>query len=350
MIYYIFPGTFDPFTIGHADIINKIYNLLLFDQDELIIAVANSFSKNPLLTICFRKKIIESFISCNDIYKSANIQVKKVIGNLADFCFSYNEYVCVRGIRVNCFDINLSEFIYEFYWPLNLASKNPIQKFLFFLNIDYAKKSLISSSRLKNNFLQQNINLAAYDTVKILEILDLNNTNKECGINKKNDILKCGALFLEDDLIDFADYELSYQACKMMKKVYIFCPINKIEQIEKNLLKYFMYFKKTDLFNKIFFRNKESFEDEIQVLKIEYYFYELRYFNILVEDVFLSNLLKKLIYFTEKFNLQNIIFKYEKFQTVSKKLLRELRIQFNEEVLYGVKQNSKKILLNYMLI
>jgi pantetheine-phosphate adenylyltransferase len=75
----IYPGTFDPITHGHADIISRASKIV----DELIIGVSTSFSKNPMFTSNERCKLIEIYIKKYNI--AGNVKVLPFDGLLVDF-------------------------------------------------------------------------------------------------------------------------------------------------------------------------------------------------------------------------------------------------------------------------
>ena len=99
----IYPGTFDPLTTGHMDIITRSLKIV----DSLIIAVANNVNKDSLLKINERIDIIN-----NDINTLTGLQPKiKVIelsGLLTNFAKSNNATCIIRGLRA------VSDFEYEF--------------------------------------------------------------------------------------------------------------------------------------------------------------------------------------------------------------------------------------------
>lgn len=86
----IFPGSFDPITLGHTDIIHR--TLPLFDK--LIIAVGENTHKNYHFTLAQRLDLIKN------IYKNnPKIQVLSYEGLTVDFCKKMNIKVLVRGLR-----------------------------------------------------------------------------------------------------------------------------------------------------------------------------------------------------------------------------------------------------------
>jgi pantetheine-phosphate adenylyltransferase len=98
----IYPGTFDPITFGHLDIIKRAS--ILFDK--LIIGVAKDNAKNPLFTTQERVELIKTEIASLDNVK--NIEVESFEGLLVDFAKYKKSYILIRGLRA------VSDFEYEF--------------------------------------------------------------------------------------------------------------------------------------------------------------------------------------------------------------------------------------------
>ena len=88
----IFPGTFDPFTLGHLDILNR--SKLIFD--EVIIGIGKNSDKKTMFSIEKRIELIESLINDDD-----NIKVMGYEGLTIDFCRRVNANFIVRGVRNN---------------------------------------------------------------------------------------------------------------------------------------------------------------------------------------------------------------------------------------------------------
>ena len=94
----VFPGSFDPITLGHIDIINR--SLLLFD--EIIIAIGVNADKKYMFSLEDRKKQLE------DTFKDEpKIKVKSYSGLTVDFCKNENAKFILRGLR------NTTDFTYE---------------------------------------------------------------------------------------------------------------------------------------------------------------------------------------------------------------------------------------------
>ncbi len=99
----IIPGTFDPITFGHIDIIKR--GLSVFD--EVVVAIAHNPEKVPLFSAEERKELIEK------VFKDeSRVSVDLFDGLLVDYCHDRNISVVLRGLRV------LSDFEYEFRMAL----------------------------------------------------------------------------------------------------------------------------------------------------------------------------------------------------------------------------------------
>jgi pantetheine-phosphate adenylyltransferase len=98
----IYPGTFDPITFGHLDIIKRASELF----DHLIVAAAKDNYKNPLFSLDERVKLIEE--ETNFFNKSGEISVEKFEGLLVEFARKKEARVIIRGLRA------VSDFEYEF--------------------------------------------------------------------------------------------------------------------------------------------------------------------------------------------------------------------------------------------
>ena len=129
----IYPGSFDPITLGHMDIIDRACNLF----DKIIIAIAKSETKDPLFSLEDRLKLAKT------IYKD-NSQVE-VIGFprqlTVDVAKEYNACAIIRGLRA------VSDFEYEFQLATMNRSLAPDIESIFLT----PKESLIyvSSSLIK---------------------------------------------------------------------------------------------------------------------------------------------------------------------------------------------------------
>ena len=105
----VYPGTFDPITFGHLDIIVRAGKLF----DKVIIAVAEDNTKNRIFNIEERRQFIE-----NSISELKNVEVSSFSGLLVNYASKKNALSIIRGLRV------LSDFEDEFKMALMNRSLN----------------------------------------------------------------------------------------------------------------------------------------------------------------------------------------------------------------------------------
>ena len=102
----IYPGTFDPLTFGHIDIIERAARL----GNQLIVAVAENIGKQPLFSVEERTQIVADEVQ--RINNTNNVPypvlVKNFSGLLTDFADSQGAHVVIRGLRA------VADFEYEF--------------------------------------------------------------------------------------------------------------------------------------------------------------------------------------------------------------------------------------------
>ncbi len=94
----VYSGTFDPFTLGHLDVVHRAAGLF----DQLIIAVAVAHHKKTLFNLEARVSLAQEATK-----NIANVAVLPFDGLIMDFCKAQNASAVVRGIR------NLTDFDYE---------------------------------------------------------------------------------------------------------------------------------------------------------------------------------------------------------------------------------------------
>jgi pantetheine-phosphate adenylyltransferase len=99
MTVAVYPGTFDPFTRGHEDLVRRASSIF----DKLIVGVASSRSKHPFFSLEERLDIATEVLS-----HYPNVKVVGFDGLLKDFAREHNARVIVRGLRA------VSDFEYEF--------------------------------------------------------------------------------------------------------------------------------------------------------------------------------------------------------------------------------------------
>ena len=100
----LYPGTFDPITNGHLDIIQRAMRLV----DHLVVAVAQNAGKGPLFTSAERVKMVEAELAGLKNPTGTVVEVKSFDNLLVNFAHSVGAKVIIRGLRA------VSDFEYEF--------------------------------------------------------------------------------------------------------------------------------------------------------------------------------------------------------------------------------------------
>ncbi len=101
----VYPGSFDPMTLGHLDIIRRAAPMF----DELTVAVLNNTQKTPLFSVEERVNILEKATK-----ELPNVKVSSFSGLLIDYCRDNGFHIAVRGLRA------ITDFEYE----LQIAQAN----------------------------------------------------------------------------------------------------------------------------------------------------------------------------------------------------------------------------------
>ena len=107
MIRAIYPGSFDPVTLGHLDIIQRAAR----NCDELIVGVLNNKSKSPLFTVEERVAMLKDVVR-----NIPNVRIMAFSGLLVDFAREQEAHCIIRGLRA------ITDFEYE----LQMAQTNSI--------------------------------------------------------------------------------------------------------------------------------------------------------------------------------------------------------------------------------
>ncbi|HWI20763.1 MAG TPA: pantetheine-phosphate adenylyltransferase [Vicinamibacterales bacterium] len=131
----IYPGSFDPLTSGHVDIIERGARIF----DEIIVAILANVEKKPLFSEAERSDIIR------DVFKDAgNVKVETFDGLLVDYAQRKNASVLVRGLRA------VSDFEYEFQMALMNRHLAPGLETVFMMPAE--QYTYISSRLIKEVF------------------------------------------------------------------------------------------------------------------------------------------------------------------------------------------------------
>ena len=153
----IYPGSFDPITIGHLDIIKRLNDMF----DEVIIAILINEAKHSLFSIKERKQLIEKDI---EEYKLENVKVKTFEGLLVDFAKKENSKIIVRGIRAIAdyeYETNIAQFNTNLYPGLETIFLLSDPKFSFISSSGV--RELASFGGDVSKFVSKNVKKAIYE-------------------------------------------------------------------------------------------------------------------------------------------------------------------------------------------
>lgn len=129
----IYPGSFDPVTFGHLDVIRRASEMF----DELIVSVLNNKAKTPLFSVEERVNILKE--ATKDL---PNVTVESFSGLLIQYAAEKNVHIAVRGLRA------ITDFEYELQIAQTnrLLSKGNLDTIFLTTSLEYA---YLSSSSVK---------------------------------------------------------------------------------------------------------------------------------------------------------------------------------------------------------
>lgn len=128
----VYPGSFDPVTNGHMDVIKRSSKVF----DKVIVAVVSNFSKRPLFTAQERCELLERCV-----VGLPNVEVDYFEGLLIDYVQKKEAQVIIKGLRA------ISDFEYEFQMALMNRKLNSNVETMFMMTSH--KYSFLSSSMVK---------------------------------------------------------------------------------------------------------------------------------------------------------------------------------------------------------
>jgi len=133
----IYPGTFDPITLGHIDVIKKSLKIV----DRVVVAITDNINKDYFFSLEERISIVK-----NSLFKDLKLNKKKIIIKsfdilTIDLCKKYKASIIIRGLRA------VSDFEYEFQLAgMNKKLNNSIETIFLMSNIE---NQIISSNFVK---------------------------------------------------------------------------------------------------------------------------------------------------------------------------------------------------------
>ena len=154
----IYPGTFDPITYGHIDVIKKSLNIF----DRVIVATTDNINKNYHFSIQERLDIIN-----NSLFKDLKLNKKKIKVVSFDYltinlCKKYNANAIIRGLRA------VSDFEYEFQLAgMNRKLNQDIETIFLMSDVE----NQIISSRFVKEIVKLNGNIQKFTTKSTIKSL-----------------------------------------------------------------------------------------------------------------------------------------------------------------------------------
>lgn len=149
----VYPGTFDPITLGHEDIVRRAADLF----DEVIVAVAGSTNKNTLFSLDERVTLAKG------VFKAGNVRVVGFNSLLMQFVQEQGAQIVIRGLRA------ASDFEYEFqlagmnrklYPKLETLFLTPAEQYMF------VSSSLVREVAKLGGDVHQFVSPAVEDAIK----------------------------------------------------------------------------------------------------------------------------------------------------------------------------------------
>lgn len=117
----IYPGTFDPMTLGHMDVVKRALRVV----DKLIIGVALDTNKAPMFDLDMRAKMVASEVAQLGNASASRVEVKPFSGLLVSFAQENQAQLLIRGLRA------VSDFEYEFQMAAINSKLSPDMETVF---------------------------------------------------------------------------------------------------------------------------------------------------------------------------------------------------------------------------
>ena len=154
----LYPGTFDPITYGHIDVIYKALKIV----DKVIIAVSENSNKNYLFDINERLNIINNALFKDLKMKTSKIKVISFNSLTTDLCKKMNSKIILRGLRA------VSDFEYEFQLAgMNRKLNNKIETVFLMSDVE----NQIISSRFVKEIIELGGDVRKFTTKSTVQAL-----------------------------------------------------------------------------------------------------------------------------------------------------------------------------------
>ena len=154
----IYPGTFDPITFGHIDVIKKSLKIV----DKVIVGISDGNQKNFLFSIDERIEIVKRALYKDLKFKKNKVDVIKFNTLTTDLCKKYKSNIILRGLRA------VSDFEYEFQLAgMNRKLNNQVETIFLMSDVE----NQIISSRFVKEIAQHNGDLKKFTTKSTIKSL-----------------------------------------------------------------------------------------------------------------------------------------------------------------------------------
>mgnify|MGYP006081182749 CR=1 FL=1 len=154
----IYPGTFDPITFGHIDVIKKALKLF----DKVVIAASEGTNKNYLFDSSERIQLIKKALFVDLRFEKKKIEVISFTSLTTDLCKKYKSNIILRGLRA------VSDFEYEFQLAgMNRKLNNNIETIFLMSDVE----NQIISSRFVKEIIRLNGNIKNFTTKSTIKSL-----------------------------------------------------------------------------------------------------------------------------------------------------------------------------------
>ena len=154
----IYPGTFDPITFGHIDVIKKSLKIV----DKVIVGISDGNQKNFLFSLEERIEIVKRALYKDLKFKKNKVDVIKFNTLTTDLCKRYKSNIILRGLRA------VSDFEYEFQLAgMNRKLNNQVETIFLMSDVE----NQIISSRFVKEIAQHNGDLKKFTTKSTIKSL-----------------------------------------------------------------------------------------------------------------------------------------------------------------------------------
>ncbi len=154
----IYPGTFDPITFGHIDVIKKSLKIV----DKVIVGISDGNQKNFLFSLDERIEIVKRALYVDLKFKKNKVDVIKFNTLTTDLCKKYKSNIILRGLRA------VSDFEYEFQLAgMNRKLNNQVETIFLMSDVE----NQIISSRFVKEIAQHNGDLKKFTTKNTIKSL-----------------------------------------------------------------------------------------------------------------------------------------------------------------------------------